>query len=65
MKTITLIFAAAALTFAQTPAVSHAAQAPAKDSTAMSAPVKKSTHKHMKKVPTAAVKPAVAAPVSR
>ncbi len=61
MKTITLIFAAAALTFAQTPA----APAPvAKDAAPAMTPVKKNAKgvkKSSKKVVDTAAKPAVAA----
>jgi hypothetical protein len=53
MKTITLLLAAAAFTFAQTPATS----APAKDSTATTAPVKKHSKKHAKKTSDTTAKP--------
>ncbi len=65
MKTITLMFAAAALTFAQAPAATPSAPAPAKDAATTSTPVNKAGKKHVKKAPAAAVKPAAAAPVSK
>ena len=60
MKTITLMFAAAALTFAQAPAT----PAPAAKDTMSAAPVaKKHVKKHAKKAAAATAKPAaVAAP---
>ena len=58
MKTITLMFAAAAITFAQAPA----APAPAKDSMNTAAPVKKHSKKHAKKGADTSAKPVAVTP---
>lgn len=61
MKTITLMFAAVAMTFAQ---AAPATPAPAKDSMSTTAPVKKHSKKHAKKTADTAAKPAPAAPAT-
>jgi hypothetical protein len=59
MKTITLLLAAAALTFAQTAAPAPAVPAPSKDAKTTAPAVKKHGKKHAKK---AATTPAAATP---
>ncbi|MDQ1468856.1 MAG: hypothetical protein QOJ99_336 [Bryobacterales bacterium] len=64
MKTITLMFAAVAMTFAQVPAA-PSTPAPAKDTTATSTTAKKHAKKHAKKSAAAAPAAAPAAPASK